>query len=262
MWKLGTVSFINTLPLIEGLDGRDNVQLRLGTPSEVAEWLRAGDVDAAIAPVAEWLRDRARYQIVSDACIGSLNDVASVRLISRVQPAEIKRLLLDPASMTSNLMARLILRERYEISPEIETAASRAEFIPQLMIPETEAAVVIGDLALQHHLSGACGDFPFDLDLGAEWRSMTGLPFVFAVWLAPQGADTAGLDAILSKARDAGMDALPQIAIRAARQTNLDAQSCERYLRNNLNLTLDEESRRGLALFAEKSDRLLEKEHA
>ncbi|GAB4316798.1 MAG: menaquinone biosynthesis protein [Candidatus Sumerlaeia bacterium] len=260
MYRLGIVSFINTYPLIESLAQRADVALTPETPRRLAELLLEGLLDAAIAPVAEYLVHRDRYQIIPGPCIGCRGDVQSVRLLSRRGIGEIRSLLLDPASLSSNLLARVILRERFGLEPQLLESPGRQDYLKRLRQPDADAAVVIGDLALRLHNGLEAHDFAVNLDLGRAWMEWTGLPFVFAVWLAPRSLDPAPLTEMLCKARDAGIRAIPALAERAARSTGLPVSVCEQYLRHNVTYHLDDDHRRGLERFERAVQPILEKE--
>lgn len=262
MHRLGVVSFTNTFPLVEGLDQQAGVQLIRGTPRALAGMLHEGALDAAIAPIAEHLLNPGRYQILPGVCIGCRGEVQSVRLYSRQPQPQISRILADPASMSSNLLTRVMLRENHGLEPEMVECSDRPAFERRLADPATEAAVVIGDLALRLHNGIFKHSFAHSLDLGQAWLDMTGLPFVFAVWLAPIGAPAQPLAALLNEARDAGLRRLPAMAARAARETGLPVEICERYYERNVTYHLDEEHRRGLARFEAAAHNLLEIESA
>jgi chorismate dehydratase len=86
-------------------------------------------------------------------------------------------------------------------------------------------------------------------DLGERWTSWTGLPFVFAMWVARLGIDTAEIDAILAMARDKGLRHLQQIADREAPALEISTQMANTYLRDNLHFALGREERKGLRRF-------------
>lgn len=258
MYRLGFVEFTNTFPLMETLRERDDVVPTLDTPRRLAEGLRAGRLDAAIAPIAEHVMNPERYQILPGACIGCLGEVQSVRLYSRQPFRETGVILADPASLTSNLLTRVLLHERCGTEPEMIHCSDREEFKRRMGDADTPAAVVIGDLALQMHNGLFAHTFEHSLDLGEAWFSLTGLPFVFAAWLAPADAPVEPLASILSEARDAGVRRLPEMARRAATKTGLPVEVFEYYYRNNVTYHLDDAHQQGLARFEQAVQTLLE----
>lgn len=124
--------------------------------------------------------------MAADVCIGSHGVVKSVRLFSKVPPKEIRTLALDASSLTSNRLARVVLAERYDTDPEVLTLP------PDLgaMLTQADACVLIGDIGMT-----AEGEGLHVLDLGEEWRKLTGKPFVWAAWIGNDGLtpELAGL---------------------------------------------------------------------
>ena len=187
--QLGAVSYWNAKPLIYGLDREPHLRLQLAAPSRLADLLRAGELDAGLIPVAAaFTHDD--YEIMHSTCIASDGPVASV-LVVLLQPLARARVIgLDTASRTSRLLAQIILRRR------IDTALTFIDFNVQQdqgRVP-VDAFLVIGDAALAFRGAATV------MDLGEEWRRLTGLPFVYAGWLARRNAKLAGLVAHLQQA--------------------------------------------------------------
>ena len=114
--QLGTVPYVNAWPLIEGLTEQPGVTLRSEPPSRLAESLLARELDAALVPVVTLLRDDALVPI-SGRCIAALGQVTSVLLLLRTAPSAVRTLALDPHSRTSQVLSRVILRDRYGVEP-------------------------------------------------------------------------------------------------------------------------------------------------
>ena len=99
--RIGAVSYLNSKPLIEGLDERiGDAELVLDYPSRLADELGRGLLDVALIPSIECLRNP-EYEVVSDACVATHGAVMSVKLYSRVAPGAIRNLALDGGSRTS-----------------------------------------------------------------------------------------------------------------------------------------------------------------
>jgi chorismate dehydratase len=192
-----------------------DVELVVDFPSRLADRLAAGDLDVALIPSIEYFRQSPRV-ILSDACVACDGPVRSVRLYSRVPAAQIRSLALDEGSRTSSID---------------DTSA--------------DAVVLIGDRGMLD----APGQFAFVWDLGAEWRSWTGLPFVFAMWIARAESDVDRLIALLEAARDEGLQRLDEIARIESPRVGLPAEECAAYLRDNLHFRLGAREHRGLELF-------------
>src|SRR4051812_29323746 len=203
--RLGSVSYLNAKPLIHGLDlDSSNLDLSLDVPSRLLEGLRSGRFDVALLPVIDYQR-MPNLRIVPAGGIGCDGPTLTVRIFSQ-QPIEQTRILAcDPDSHTSVALARIILKEHFGLSPEF-IDLGRATGAPG------EARLLIGDKVVCEEPAG----FEHQLDLGAAWKEMTGLPFVFAVWVARDGVDLGDLPARLEQAKRDGLANVHQIVERYA----------------------------------------------
>ena len=176
MIRVGVVSFTNAVPLSVGLeDVLPEASLVHLTPSRIADALEEGLLDIGLVPVAA-LPSHPEWTVLPGIGIASEGPVRSVLLISKVTPEKISKLVLDPASRTSNQLARLWLRHRTGAAPDVVSGPSGLTERLKL----GDATVAIGDEALFWN-----GD-ALSIDLGGAWTDWTGLPFVFAVWAGPR----------------------------------------------------------------------------
>ena len=186
--RVGAVSYLNTRPLIFGVKRSglmDRIDLIEDYPSKIAAMLLNDEIDVGLIPVAV-IPQMKQHFIVTDYCIGAEGEVASVALFSEVPMEQIEKVVLDYQSKTSVSLAKILLKEYWKKNVVFEDA--KEDFIDH--INGTTAAVVIGDRALQltHHSK-------YVYDLGLAWKSFTGMPFVFAAWIANKPLDEAFLDA-------------------------------------------------------------------
>lgn len=237
--RLGVVSFLNAKPLIAGLDREPGVELVLDVPARLPGLLVRGEVAAALVPVIDYLERRDRWQIVSDSCIGCDGETLTVRIFTRVPPERITHLHVDGDSHTSVALARVLWRERYG------TRLTITPFTGRETIEACEAVLLIGDKVVANRLI----DYETQVDLGSEWKSLTGLPFVFAVWAAPAEADVDRLTAMLSAARDLGVESAELIAEDFGPGMGWPVALARRYLTQRLKFTLTPRSREGMDLF-------------
>lgn len=246
--RIGAVSYLNSKPLVEGLpELLPNSNIQLDFPSRLADDLASGDLEIALIPSIEYFRGQ-DYQIISDACVAAQGPVLSVKLYTRVPWGEIKTLSLDEGSRTSATLARIMLAERHGVHPQLEplpldhrTEDTRAD-----------AILLIGDRAIQPPQE----KFLATWDLGEEWYAWTGLPFVFAMWVANQKAQHASnelnrVDVALSQSRNLGIARLDQIAEREAPRLGLTLPTTVSYLKKNLQFHLGSAERCGLKMFYE-----------
>jgi len=241
--RLGAVSYLNTKPLVYGLDAHpDQFEVRFDVPAKCAELLHEGRVDLGLIPAIEYLRGR--YAIVPHISIASDGPVATVAVFTRKPIDEVKTIALDLSSRTSVALTRVLCAKHWEIAPKFTPAEPDLDS----MLQRADAALVIGDPAFEidpakHHVT--------KVDLGVEWKALTGLPFVYAMWVGRSGAATREQCDVLRQARDAGVAHLKQIAKQVSGgNTALELRSLS-YLRDNLKYGLGDAEQAGLRRFYE-----------
>jgi chorismate dehydratase len=243
--RLGAVSYLNTKPLVYGLDAHpEQFEVRFDVPSKCATLLHEGTVDLGLIPAIEYLRGDQPYFIVPDVAIASDGDVATVALFTRKAIADVKSIALDLSSRTSVALTRVLCATHWRIEP----AFTPSEPDLDAMLSRADAALVIGDPAFEiaPERRGVR-----KIDLGAEWKTLTGLPFVYAMWVGRADAATPAHCRALQQARDQGLQHLEQIA-RGASGGNRDVeQRSFLYLRDNLKFSLGDREAAGLRRFHE-----------
>jgi chorismate dehydratase len=175
--RVGAVSYLNTKPFIWGLEQSpvwSEIVLSRDFPAAIAQQLKNDQLDIGLLPVAA-IAELQESFIVADYCIGSEGPVASVAIFSDVPLEEVTTIWLDYQSKTSVALAQILMQEYWQMQPQWKPGD--ADFINH--IGGTEAAVVIGDRALE-----LIPKHKYMYDLGAAWTAHTGLPFVFAAWVA------------------------------------------------------------------------------
>ena len=75
----------------------------------------------------------------------------------------------------------------------------------------------------------------FVYDMAQQWREMTGLPAVLAIWVARRGVMTPEMAADFLASREYGLSHIDDIAEGAALKLELPPRELERYLRENIN---------------------------
>ena len=194
--RIGAVSYLNSKPLIEDLVTlASDAELLLDYPSHLAEQLAQRELDVALIPSVEYLRNP-DYEIVSDACVATCGPVLSVKLFSRCHPRDIKHLALDAGSRTSIALVQILLAERFGVTPHL------APLPLETSIEKTteDAILLIGDRAMHTPQE----EFHTVWDLGEEWTTWTGLPFVFALWVTRKGTELGNVEQALMQSRDCG----------------------------------------------------------
>lgn len=213
--RVGIVNYLNTRPLLYGLERmsiRDQISLTLDYPASIAAQMRAGTIDLGLVPVA-LKKDMPALQRVGMHCIATDGEIASVCLFSRVPIEEVRTILLDYQSRSSVALLRILLRHHFKKEVAFENTAGD-EYIGQ--ITDQRAGLIIGDRALHYR-----GEFAYCYDLGAAWKQMTGLPFVFAAWFSSIDLSPAFLEAFHS-ANQLGLDHLQEVLSGITATVNYD----------------------------------------
>ena len=241
--RIGAVNYLNSKPLVYGLEAlAPTVRVSYDLPSRLADSLVAGRLEVALLPSVEFFRTPGSA-IVSDACVACRGPVLSVKLHFRVPPQRVRRVALDEGSRTSAALTRVLLAEQYGITPDWEP-------LPIGSGPETtnaDAVLLIGDRAIA--TSPTSTGFVEIWDLGECWTQWTGLPFVFAMWVARAGADVGDAAHVLNTARDNGVRHLDQIADREGPLVGVSPELALSYFRDNLHFKFGKEERAGLRKF-------------
>lgn len=242
--RLSGVSFLNAQPILHGLlsgMGHDRLRLSLEQPAELSRQLFEGEVDAALAPVAP-LATHGGLEIVPGVAIGCDGPVRSVLLVADAPFESLNEILLDSASRTSVVLARLILKDLRN-GDEPKYCARPADEIVEGVKGAT-GGLLIGDPALEVE-----GRFSHVIDLGQAWKELTGLPFVFALWIARPGALSSADCALLRSSMEQGVTALSDIAGAWQRGHGGAALEHQRYLEESIRYELDGPALEGLAEF-------------
>jgi chorismate dehydratase len=190
-FRLGCVGYLNTLPLIEGLGKLRDVRLTLTAPARLSDLLEAGDIDMGLLSTIDFQRLFAASHegvcMVPAGMIGCEGPTLTVRLFSAVPFEKVSRLHADVDSHTSVALARIVLAERFNVRPEVVDFDADAERLARAGTAAAttrewpESVLLIGDKVVTD--APPSDRYPHQLDLGEAWKSLTGLPFVYAVWM-------------------------------------------------------------------------------
>ena len=232
--KLGCVSYLNARPLIHGWT--DPVEF--DHPAALCRMLAAAELDVALVSSVEILRNPI-YTIVDRVAIACDGPVYSVFLAHRDRLEDLEAISLDPASETSVSLLRCILAER-GLEPRLLNLPANCAPLRQ-----REGLLLIGDQAIRYRQQYAC-ELEF-LDLGAEWKRLTALPFVFALWLIrPELQNSAQIARQLRSLRDENLSHLDDVI---AGVTEFSPEFCANYFRQYLRFTFGEREQEGLLRF-------------
>ena len=244
--RVGRIPYINCYPVYGAID-RGLVPLDGtlvdGVPSALNRRMQEGTLDVSVVSAVEYARDSRRYLLLPDLAISCDGPVRSVLLFSRRPATELggARLVVSRSSMTSVALLELLFEQRWRCRPTFVPGDAELEDVRSARDEEHDARLVIGDAALflragprRAARDGAdAREYPYVYDLGEEWKRWTGLPFVFAVWVAQRSAPAARalrVHADLVASRDWGLAHLDVLARQAAGYTGFDTTVCAEYL--------------------------------
>lgn len=230
--KISAVSYTNTKPFIYGIMHSaiiDKIELSLDIPSDCAAKLIAGQVDIGLIPVAA-IPHVPNANIVADYCIGSVGAVNSVFIFSHVDVSEIKTVKLDAQSRTSNNLAKVLLKFHWKKEVVFTTDADAV----------TDAIVLIGDRTF-----GQQKAYAFSYDMGQEWMNFTGLPFVYAAWVANKTIPQEFIDEF-NKALALGLSSRALVLKELPERDDIDLED---YLLHKLDFEFSDAKRTALDLF-------------
>jgi chorismate dehydratase len=215
----------------------DRIELVEEYPARIAAMLVNDEIDVGLVPVAiiPLLKEA---HIITDYCIGTEGDVASVALFSEVPMEEITTVLLDYQSRTSVNLAKILLKEYWK--KDVALVDAKEDF--RSAIKRTTAAIVIGDRALEQRMRSA-----YVYDLGTAWKAHTGLPFVFAAWVANKELGAAFKEAF-NRANGYGISHIADVVA----ENEYPVYDLTKYYTENISYRLTDDKRKALALFLGK----------
>jgi chorismate dehydratase len=265
--RVGRIPYVNCYPVYGAID-RGVVPLGgtlvTGVPSALNKRMAEGTLDISVVSAVEYARDARRYLLLPDLAISCDGPVRSVMLFSRHAARDLdgRRVIVSRSSMTSVALLELLFENVWHARPEFVAGDAEMSDIAGFDRDPHDARLVIGDAALvlrgeaRPHVADdlhATGlpSYPFAYDLGETWKAWTGLPFVFAVWVAQRTAPVAealGIHASLITSRNWGLDHLSVLAGQASQATGVSEPVCLEYL-SGLDYGLSYEHLAGLTEF-------------
>lgn len=181
--RVGCVSYLNTSPLIEGLDKARGVELVPAPPARLIDLLLSGRVEVALLSLVDAQRSPEPVALIPCGMIGCDGPTMTVRLYSATPIGEVARVFVDSESHTSVALLRILLKAMHGIEPEFIEFNARERMAQRESLEPAEwpdAMLLIGDKVVTD--SPPAIRYPHQLDLGDAWKALTGLPFVYAVW--------------------------------------------------------------------------------
>jgi chorismate dehydratase len=239
MMRIAAIRYINTLPLIFGMESHPGLELIFDTPSGCYGRLIRNEVDVALVPIIG-TQLNPQIRALKGLGIAAVRRTESVYLFATKPLDRVRTILGDPASLSSILLAKVILHEKYGNDPDF--LAGSAENIHEVL-RLFDATLVIGNEAILTDKS----DYDH-YDLATEWYSITGFPFIFAVWASNRVLSTAEKEIFYDAYRQASQN-WNLVYEQAARMLAVDAAFLHRYYNENLRYHLTRSDYEGLLRF-------------
>lgn len=241
--RVGRIRYINCYPVYGGIERGiipfEGVLID-GVPTYLNRLMTAGELDVSVISAIEYARNPGQFLLLPELGITSDGPVRSVMLFSSRTPSELggKKVIVSRSSMTSVALLELLFEHVWRCKPEFIAGDAEVSDINSFDSEEHAARLVIGDAALKLAHERSVGgrwaaQYPFCEDLGAAWKLWTGLPFVFAVWVARKSAPVhhaLAAHASLIASRDWGLEHLNELASQASSSSGVPSSVCREYL--------------------------------
>ena len=241
--RISIVSYLNSIPFIYGVKNHTiykNLHLSLHIPSVSAKKFLNNEIDIGLVPVAS-INKLQNFNIFSNYCIGSNGKVDTVCVFSDTPINDVEEILIDYHSITSVNLLKLLLKNFYKINPILKKTTCGFE----KKISKSQAALVIGDKAFNLHKK-----HKYVYDLSEAWFKMTGLPFVFACWIAKKDISQN----ILNEINSSFLYGVNNIdcALKNNQIYNIDKKIVKFYLKNRISYDFDIQKKKAMAIFLEQ----------
>ncbi len=259
--RIGCVSYLNTVPMIEGLELLTEAELVKAVPSKLVSMLERDEVDVALVSLIDSARSDVPLAILPVGMIGSDGPTLTVRLYSQVPIQQITRVHADTDSHTSVALCRLLLAEKFGLDAKIVDYDAREQMPTDptephdagAQSPWPEAMLLIGDKVVTS--SPPAVRYPHQLDLGEAWKELTGLPFVYAVWMCrAERADDPRVRAagvLLDRQRRHNATRIDAIVTRRAPEHRWPVDLARKYIGRCLRFDYDDRARQAATRFVE-----------
>ena len=261
--RIAAIRFLNPAPLMWDFEHpplntelAKRYDIKWMLPSQCADELTSGAADIGLVPIAA-LATTPGLRILPGCTIASKGKVRSLLLVRRAsQPLQkLRSVAADIASRTTIAYARILFHKWG--NPAVPFVAMAADL--DAMLDRADAAILIGDPALMaleeraNRFERTSEELVYH-DLAEEWKTLTGLPFVSAVWGIASSTAWGGLldesiDQDFIRSRDHGLQNIDPLVAQWSRQLPLSEGTIRSYLTTNIHYVLDEECIDGMRGF-------------
>lgn len=257
--RLACVRYLNTVPMIEGLEKDSGIELAPVVPSKISGLVSSGDCHAGLVSMIDAVRSPVPLAIIPVGMIGCDGPTLTVRLFSRVPLDRVTRIHADTDSHTSVVLCRLLIARLTGSLPEVVAFDARERVsIPSAAGDGSEwpdSLLMIGDKVVTD--SPPAVRYPHQLDLGEAWKAWTGLPFMYAAWMCRE-ADAAQpwvqrVATILDRQLRHNLTRLDWIIANRAAAFRWPPDLARKYLVDLLRFTVDDRALQGASRFLDEA---------
>ena len=271
--RIACVRYLNTIPLIEGLERLEGVGLVPTVPSRIAEMVRAGEADVGLCSLVDLVGgDLAALPVGMIGCDGP---TLTVRLFSSVPLERVRAVHADTDSHTSVILCRVLLKRQYGIEPVFAGFDARERVAVEGMGGERngaadpalglkaqtpddawpETVLLIGDKVVVD--APPADRYPHQLDMGEAWKRLSGLPFVYAVWACRadrvDAPEVRAAAAVLDRQRRHNRTRLGWIVAKHAAEHRWPEALAREYLTTRLRYEVGAREREAVARFLDEA---------
>jgi len=240
---IGLTDALEYLPLIYGITHNlidHNFGIRFGNIVENANRLREGEIELGIISTLDYALKKETWQIVPHLCISSTRKIKNVQLFFKKGLKDIRKIAVDKNAASEAILLKILMREKFLISPDFIMMEADLE----KMLSDTEAALVVGDQALNYFDAN-----PNRLDLNDEWMDLTGLPFVYAFWAGRDMTITPDDLKMLLSSFKLGINNLEKISKDYAKKHQKNWAFYNEFFTQNISYSFSDEEKDGLNEF-------------
>lgn len=257
--RIACVRYLNTVPLIHGLDRLEGVELIPAVPSRIAGMVRQGEADVGLCSIVDAVNGFPGLTLLPSGMIGCDGPTLTVRLFSAVPLEGVTAVHADSDSHTSVVLCRVLLKKLFGVTPSVVEFDARERVVrggmggdtPALESAWPETVLLIGDKVVTDAPPG--DRYPYQMDLGEAWARATGLPFVYAMWMCLEGSEGSlgvrSAAAALDRTLRHNMTRLDWIVNRHAPEHRWPVELARKYLGEYLKYTVGPREREAVNLF-------------
>ncbi len=245
--RIGTVPYLNALPLVSNLNRfLPDAEIAAEVPAHLEQALQTGTIDVALIS-SIYLHFHPECSYVPGVTLSGDGPIDSVLLYRRTERQNIRTIALDPDSLTSNTLIRILFEQEYQLTPHYVFAQPEID----RSLEKADAVVRIGYLR-----SGSTKSVAID-DLGMLWKEATGLPFVYALWIIRAGLKlSTEQEKAFADLRDYNLQHLDTLLPNAPAVQTWGIATCRHYLTKRVLYTPPPNHDIALNTFIEKAGNL------